>query len=41
MMLMSSRMTHQGRVKKLVPIEHPAMGSFQPMFPPGPPLMHR
>lgn len=41
MMLMSSRMTQQGRVKKLLPIERPVladMGSYQPMFPPGPPM---
>jgi hypothetical protein len=35
MMLISSRMTQQGRVKKLLPIERPV---YQPMFPPGPPM---
>jgi hypothetical protein len=42
MMLMSARMTKQGRVQKLLPIERPVLprneqfGSFGPMFPPGP-----
>lgn len=43
MMLMSSRMMQQGRVKKLLPIERPALvgkGSYQPMFPPGPTMHH-
>ena len=43
MMLMSSRMTQQGRVKKLLPIERPVLaaeGSYKPMFPPGPPMHH-
>ena len=42
MMLMSGRMTQQGRVKKLLPIERPVLADqrkfpvYQPMFPPGP-----
>ena len=43
MMLMSSRMTRTGKVKKLLPIERPVLadkGSYQPMFPPGPPMHH-
>jgi len=42
MMLMSTRMTKQGRVQKLLPIERPVLprneqfDSFGPMFPPGP-----
>lgn len=42
MMLMSARMTKQGRVQKLLPIERPVLprneqfNSFGPMFPPGP-----
>ena len=45
MMLMSGRMTQQGRVKKLLPIERPVLqnpsdfASFGPMFPPGPRMM--
>ena len=43
MMLMSSRMTQQGRVKTLLPIERPVLAdkvNYQPMFPPGPPMHH-
>jgi len=42
MMLMSTRMTKQGRVQKLLPIERPVLprnehfNDFAPMFPPGP-----
>jgi len=41
MMLMSMRMTKQGRVQKMLPIERPVLprneqfDSFAPMFPPG------
>ena len=44
MMLASLNMTRQGRVPKMLPIERPVLanqGSFptyQPMFPPGPPM---
>jgi hypothetical protein len=42
MMLSSIKMTRQGRVQKLVPIERPVLAdqrsfpTFEPMFPPGP-----
>jgi hypothetical protein len=45
MMLMSLNYTRSGRVKKMLPIEHPVLAqhpdhfdSFGPMFPPGPPM---
>jgi hypothetical protein len=42
MMLASMKMTQQGRVQKLLPIERPILAdqrklpAYQPMFPPGP-----
>jgi hypothetical protein len=44
MMLASSRLSSQGRVQKMLPIERPVLQNqrsfpvYEPMFPPGPPM---
>jgi hypothetical protein len=44
MMLASSRLSSQGRVQKMLPIERPVLKNqrsfpvYEPMFPPGPPM---